>query len=219
MAIDNQQARFIWSQDKIDWLKSNYQHKTNAELANELGATTNAVRQQMSKRIYPEAKLQPLPDGFIQFNANHAINKRANVLNINTKRFVRQKQDKYGYIFISANGVYSLHRLMAKTFLPNPLNKPQVNHIDGNKANNCLANLEWCTASENIKHAYKIGLYDKLKTLWKGENNANAKLNEQQVREIRAIGRTMSQIDIANKYNVSRSLISLILNNKIWPNV
>lgn len=52
----------------------------------------------------------------------------------------------------------SVHRLLAMKFIPNPLNKPFVNHIDGNKLNNKLENLEWVTRSENDKHAYRIGL-------------------------------------------------------------
>lgn len=53
---------------------------------------------------------------------------------------------------------YLVHRLVAHHFIENNQNYDQINHIDGNKKNNCLSNLEWCNNSQNVKHSYKIGL-------------------------------------------------------------
>lgn len=75
----------------------------------------------------------------------------------NDFRILTPQVSKNGYLrIIVKNKHYSIHRLVAETFIPNPQNKPEVNHKDGNKENNCVNNLEWVTRSENQIHSYRI---------------------------------------------------------------
>ena len=89
----------------------------------------------------------------------------------------------------------------------------QVNHIDGNKQNNTLNNLEWCTNQENRIHAVKLGLAASLK----GEDNPASKLLESQVLDI--INDLLNHVpysQICKKYNCSKSTISAIKNKRNW---
>lgn len=94
------------------------------------------------------------------FENCYKIDEYGNVYSLFYNRFLKQKIDKYGYpcigLFKDLKKYYTtIHRLVAKTYIPNPNNLPQVNHIDGNKLNNHVSNLEWCSAKHNILHAYE----------------------------------------------------------------
>ena len=113
------------------------------------------------------------------------------------------------------NGVTNklVHRLVLEAFKPHVnMGDLQVNHIDGDKLNNHLTNLEWVTGRDNILHAYDIGLIDK-----KGERGSNAKLSNANVLEIlRRLDTGSSQREIALDYGVSKSCITKINRGYSW---
>jgi len=106
-----------------------------------------------------------------------------------------------------------LHRLLAIAFIPNPLNLPEVNHINGDKTDNRLENLEWCTRLENTQHAERLGL----KNHKSGEENGNAKLTGLQVSEIRMlINDGVRKTEISERYRISLTHVYFIHHNKSW---
>lgn len=131
-------------------------------------------------------------------------NKRGNYKEVNLK-----KNNQYKY--------FTVHRLVCNQFLPNPENKPSINHIDCNTENNRLSNLEWCTAKENMAHAVKLG-----RTYKYHERGAskplNSKLNEELVRSIRKMyyDNKMGQIDIAKTLSVNKNAISGVVTWRTW---
>lgn len=100
---------------------------------------------------------------FLNYIEKYDVNENGIVKNTVTGKTYLGKPDKRGYLRVdgSINGkriIIFPHRAVAELFVPNPDNKPQVNHIDGNKLNNLYTNLEWVTCKENTIHAVKIGL-------------------------------------------------------------
>jgi len=78
-------------------------------------------------------------------------------------KYMKCRFDSDGYLIVGLTKnkkqyTHRVHRLVCEAFLENKLNKPQINHIDGNKSNNNINNLEWCTAAENVQHSFRLGL-------------------------------------------------------------
>lgn len=110
-----------------------------------------------------------------------------------------------------------VHRIVAETFIPNPENKPQVNHIDGNKANNSVSNLEWCTCSENQYHGFKIGLKPK------GTLHPFSKFTEKDILYIKnnysKDKKGFGIRSLAKQFNVCDSTIRQIITGKTYKDI
>jgi hypothetical protein len=155
------------------------------------------------------------------FNQEYRIDKEGNVYSPYRGWHLVSKQEiKKGYLRVElmtnrGRKFFMIHRLVLETYSHREGSlQLQVNHKDGNKHNNKLNNLEWCTGLENIKHAYKHNLARKAK----GEEVGSSKLTEQQVLEICKLiqSGTDSLTSIGQKYGVTKYCISDIKRKKSW---
>lgn len=143
------------------------------------------------------------------------INKNGQIRHIKNKIILRLRlrQDKYVDVKLSYKR-YLVHRLMAEAFIPNPRNLPQVNHIDGNRQNFNLDNLEWCDQRSNMQHAITIGLFPNRK----GEKNGRATITQELAY---AIMDCLSQkehtiLEIAKIFNTSYNVVANIKYKRAW---
>jgi len=150
----------------------------------------------LERFVYKKRNNKPVVQVYKERILKPSLNKKYNywnlpISNINDKRWKMKK----------------VHRLVGEAFIPNPENKPQINHIDGNRLNNNLENLEWCTCQENMTHAGETGLMP-------------TKLNPDKVRKIRKMrvdGLTLQAIGAV--FNVSLQQVHNIVTFKQWTHV
>jgi Trp operon repressor len=128
--------------------------------------------------------------------------------NNNSKKYLRKE-----IIYLNGKKTHeSIHRLVAQAFISNLENKPQVNHIDGDKNNNKWNNLEWVTNQENNEHKFKtLKVFPKIP-----KENKSRKLTEKQVRQIPELLKTMNQKEIAKLFNVGHTTIVEITRGRSW---
>lgn len=142
-------------------------------------------------------------DGFV----NYKISSLGRIDNIQTNRMKKPTLSRDGYLRVSLfknqkGKSFSVHRLVAEYFIENINNLPFVNHIDGNKSNNIVSNLEWISGSDNIRHAYDTGLVKK--------RRRSLKFSDKDIVEIYYANGIYQKI--AEHFDTSISIISNIKN-------
>lgn len=129
--------------------------------------------------------------------------------------------DMHGYRYVhlyknSKGRNCKVHLLVAKAFIENINNLPFINHIDGDKSNNCINNLEWCTQSENEKHAHQIGLKNH-----KGENHPRNRFTNDDILEMRRLFdiEKLNQREIGRIMNINYKTVHKIVHRQRWAHI
>lgn len=145
---------------------------------------------------------------------NYVVYSDGRVFSKKYAKFMVCPKNKDGYHVVKVPKPIGLHRLVATCFKANKMNYPQVNHKDGNKSNNNIKNLEWCTSKHNIQHAYDTGL---IKNIKRGADHSWAKLTAIQVHVIKeAFDNGYKGFRIAKYFKIHRGTAYKIRDNITW---
>lgn len=152
---------------------------------------------------------------------DYMVSNKGRVLNTKTNRFRKFGINLHGYEYLvigRGKGVkpktINVHRLVALAFLEKIEGKGEVNHIDFNRANNNVTNLEWVTHSENMRHSYA-----RFSEARKGSLNGRSKLTENIVSNILHMRNEINMNRMSKIYKVTPTAIWLIINRKSWKHV
>lgn len=173
----------------------------------------------MKKEIWKEIRNYP---NYQVSNLGRVKSLRRNLRGGSTRNqeiILKPRKTRLGYLLVAIYNPtrkdVSIHRLVGKSFVNNPYNKPDINHIDGVKSNNNSTNLEWVTKSENLKHNFKLGVRNV-----QGQNAPNSRLKNHDVLQIRKMHKDKIPIsDICSKFNICESSVRQIANRTTWFNV
>lgn len=108
-----------------------------------------------------------------------------------------------------------VHQIIAITFIENPYNYKEINHINLNKSDNRVENLEWCDRKQNMSHFFKYGN----RKVLKGEMVHFSKLTEKNIKYIRKMAKKVTNVSLSKKFNVTPTAIGLVIKNKNWKHV
>lgn len=167
---------------------------------------------------------------------NYTINIDGTILNTKHNRIIHPKCiASNGYVVTTLrrdDGTkkrFYVHRLIALSHIPNPNSLPFINHIDGNKSNNNIDNLEWCTSKQNISHAWSIGLNDNIKlynsvqpkSKFQEMGRVNRKYSKEDILDIRKLfgNKTMTKKELSIKYETTSSNIGRIIRKERYSDI
>ena len=192
-----------------------------ASLVKELtddGVGTTMLVQKVGDLFEQDRSQLPRVKDVVGFEDRFMVSEHGDLISKKTDKVLSQRPDEHGYSTHATkiggregkDVLLRVHRLVAEAFIPNPENKPFVNHDDGVKANNHKPNLEWSTSAENIQHAVRTGLL----TNPKGFASPSAKVTPELVVKIEEVKGSLSSRAAGKTFGLSRSTIQAVWNGK-----
>lgn len=221
------EARRVWNKVDIDenFIRENFDKMSAREIGEALGVSRELINHRIRKMGLRKTKIPFIPeDGEmvreIKDAPGYGITNKSRVVNLKEGTLLKPKVDATGYLkvtmFLEGRRVEKrVHRLVAEYFIPNPDGLPIVNHLDGDKTNADISNLEWTTPKGNAIHALEHGL------LRIGEEAPTAKITEDEALSIiNDISNGMTNREIQEKYpSATKSIVEKLRNKSRWKHL